>query len=546
MGFSESVSEGAPTRVSPQSLGDQGEPYGLALADGNVTGTASISDWLPDFLKGTATDKGKCQPSPLYDDALSLAKQLYYDQSKTAQLSDYQSKFNCQIKGDDDAVNFANQALHTIGDPYTRVMSKAQADEMRTAIQGDSQISGIGINIGLQKNERTGDSSYAIVGGVFPGTPAERAGLKPGDIILQIGDQSTKDLPMEKIQSLVRGDTGSKVQFKIDRDGKMMDIYATRASIEVPATIEKNFGDVEYVRLIDFMNDKTDTSLQSAISQHPNAKAFIVDVRGNPGGRVEEMLQTVGLLMKDGKLFTEQTRTEDGVENASIELNGNGIKTVKSGALISPVANRDRYMLNGRPLVLLVDEYSASASELLAGALKDNGAATLVGARTFGKGVGQVVVPIEDGAMVAVTNTRYTNPGGNWSGDGNQNRIGIEPNITVANDKGALPLSQSDKQFQTALAEARHLAGLGPEVSVPKASVPNPSVPKAIQSPAPLTPWMPSFAPTVPFFQRLKELQDLENGSQPVQTNLPGQIYQPSRTDQDNSPAQRVRKPYGP
>ena len=80
MGFSESVSEGAPTRVSPQSLGDQGEPYGLALADGNVTGTASISDWLPDFLKGTATDKGKCQPSPLYDDALSLAKQLYYDQ----------------------------------------------------------------------------------------------------------------------------------------------------------------------------------------------------------------------------------------------------------------------------------------------------------------------------------------------------------------------------------------------------------------------------------------------------------------------------------
>ncbi len=524
MGFSETVSEGAAMRVSPPFALENGEQYGLALSDGQTSATASISDWIPDFLKGKTSEPGTCQPSPLYDRALSTARQLYYDQALASKLNDYKSKFNCQIKTDEDAVKFANEALHVIGDPYTRVLNRAQADELKASIKGDNQVTGIGISIGMKKNDETGGVSYPVVGAVFPGTPAERAGLKPGDIILQVGGESTKDLPLEKVQTMVRGAEGSRVQLKIDRNGAMMDIYAERVKMEVPATLERNFGDVEYIRLINFMNDKTDESLKRAILTNPTAKAFIVDLRGNPGGRVEEMVETIGLLMKDGTIFNEETRTEQGAIKKTVELTEYGVKQKVEGSFLSPTSQRNRYLLNGRPLVVLVDEFSASASELLAAALKDNGRAVLVGAKTFGKGVGQQILSIENGAMVAVTNTRFTNPGGTWAGDGNERRVGIEPNIAVAADKGTIPLTSNDKQFQRALAEARRMAGVESVIPTPVV-VENPIVPL----PARVKP----FEPTVPFYKRLQELEELRKRQQQEQSAPSGQ------------PSPSVRKPYG-
>ncbi|MCC7527719.1 MAG: PDZ domain-containing protein [Candidatus Melainabacteria bacterium] len=525
MGFSETVSEGAAMRASNPFAVENGEQYGLALSDGQTSATASISDWIPDFLKGKASEPGNCQPSPLYDRALSTARQLYYDQALASKLNDYKNKFNCQIKTDEDAVKFANEALHVIGDPYTRVLNKAQADELKASIKGDNQVTGIGISlgIGMKKNDETGGVSYPVVGAVFPGTPAERAGLKPGDIILQVGGESTKDLPMEKVQTMVRGAEGSRVHLKIDRDGKMMDIYAERVKMEVPATLERNFGDVEYIKLINFMNDKTDESLKRAILTHPTARAFIVDLRGNPGGRVEEMVETIGLLMKAGTIFSEETRTEQGAIKKTVELTEHGVKQKIEGSFISPTLERNRYLLNGRPLVVLVDEFSASASELLAAALKDNGRAVLVGAKTFGKGVGQQILSIENGAMVAVTNTRFTNPGGTWAGDGNERRVGIEPNIAVAAGKGTIPLSSSDKQFERALAEARRMAGIEGVAPAP-AAVENPALP--------VTPRLKTFEPTIPFYKRREELEELRKRQQ-------------QQNDPSGQPGPGVRKPYG-
>ncbi len=531
MGFSETFSESAHARVSTPFAAERGAEYNLALADGQET--ASIVDWLPDFLTKRTTP-GNCQPSPLYDNALSTAKQLYYDQVLAAKLESYRNKFDCQIKTDNDAVKFANEALHVIGDPYTRVLNKAQSDDLLQAVKGDKQVIGIGINIGMRKDEETSGVAYPIVGAVFPGTPAEKAGLKAGDIILQVGDQSTKDMPLEKVQTIVRGAEGTRVQLKIDRDGTMMDVYAVRQKMEVPATLQRNFGDVHYVKLIDFMNDKTDTSLRQAIIANPYAKAFIIDLRGNPGGRVDEMVETIGLLMKDGTIYNEVTRTERGAINRTLELTDRGVKHTTEGLFFNPVYDRNSYLLNGRPLVVLVDEFSGSASELLAGALKDNGKAILVGNKTFGKGVGQQIIPIENGAMVAVTNTRFTNPGGNWAGDGNERRIGIEPNITVASEKGTLPLSAKDAQFQRALLEARRMAG-----------VESPVAPVSERPAVPMTPRVRPFEPTVPFYKRLQELEDLRRRQQPEQRQQQEQREQPERKEPGKTLTPPVRKPYG-
>lgn len=565
MGFSETVSDSAFTRVPPSSSSEIGkqEQYALALSTAEMTGTAGITDWLPDFLRGRATE-GKCAPSPLYDHALDIASRFYHDQSAVEKLRDFKAKFNCEIKTDDDAVNYANEALQVFGDPYTKVLNKKQADELRSAIQGETEVSGIGINIGMQKNERTGGVSYPIVSGVFPGTPAERAGLKPGDIIMQVGDQSTKDMALQQVQLLVTGEPGSRTQLKIDRDGKWLDVFVVRQKMEVPAIVHQRFGDVQYARLINFMNDKTDTSLKDVISQNPDAKAFIVDLRGNPGGRVEEMIETVGLLMKKGKLYTEETRTPLGLVSQTVELSENRVKAVRPGALFNATGERNQYMLNGRPLVVLVDEYSASASELLAGAVRGNDAGLLVGSRTFGKGVGQALVPIDNGTMVAVTNTKFINPGGGWAGDGNSNRLGIEPNITVAQENGTLFLSAADKQFQRALSEARRMAGGGALIESP---APAPDSVPAPSERVPLTPRFREFAPTVPFFQRFQEFDQLRRGGQQIpqyrqfqtQPAIPADSYRPPAVPyitppprdyipppRDDVPQQPVvRKPYG-
>lgn len=450
MTFSESNSDGAALRVSNQ--------FDQPKMEGQTTDTALMFDWVSDYFTGQKATTDKCLPSPLYDHALQLAKGLYHDQALASKLSVYESKFNCLIKNDDDAVNYANEALHVIGDPYTRVLSKKQADELRSSIAGEKQITGIGVSLLVQKNDKAGGYAYPFVAAVFPGTSAEKAGLKQGDYIIQVGGQSTKDLPMDKVQSLLRGEEGSRVQLKIDREGRTMDVFPTRAKIEVPATVEQNFGDVHYIKLIDFMNDKTDISLKQSITSHPDARAFIIDLRGNPGGRVEEMIETIGLLMKDGPIFTEQTRNQIGVVTKTLDLTDEGVRESRKGSPLVFTDNRNRYLLSGRPLVVLVDEFSASASELLAGALRDNGKALLVGSRTFGKGVGQQIIAIDNGSMVAVTNTKFINPGGNWSGDGNEHRIGIEPNVAVPSERGVAPLSVDDKQFQRALQEARRLS----------------------------------------------------------------------------------------
>lgn len=408
-----------------------------------------FEDWLKDFVLKQLEEKGACKPNPVYEDALKQASALYFDQSKVEALKKAPKPSDCDISTHEKAVDKANETLQALGDPYTHVLGRKEVEAFNKMVEGET-LTGIGVSMTLRKS---GDATYPVLSSVFPGTPAEKAGLEAGDILLQVDGQSLRNLPLDQAQALLRGQESSRAQIKFDREGVSKDVFVTRAKIEIPATlVQKIDDDVLYVRLIDFMNENTDDELAQALSANATSKALILDVRQNPGGMVDEMIETLALLMKDGKVFRQETKSENGLHKFDVLLNRFGVNI--AGQLVD---RPNVYMMGSRPIVLLIDEHSVSASELLAGALKDNQRAVLVGSKTFGKGVGQWVRPIADGAMLSVTGIRFENPSGFWPGDGFNNRKGIEPNITIAQAPTAIPLSKDDVQFQRALEEARKL-----------------------------------------------------------------------------------------
>lgn len=395
-----------------------------------------------------------CPTSPVYDGAMREVIARFYDQTKVKVLSDQLTSHNCEIKSDDQAVDIANKVLEAIGDPYTRVMKKSEVDEMNKAVRGETSLTGIGIVVGPDKPEaKTEARPKAQM--VFPGTPAQKAGLQNGDIILQVDGKDTKGMSMDDVTKMIRGPKGTEVTLRVDRQGKMLDMKPVRDEVNIPAAIERRIDDVLYVRIFDFMNDKSDQALRGALWENTDAKGLILDLRRNGGGRVDEMIEVLGIVMKKGNVInsTETEKTLYGgarTKKLSYDLLDDAAIIRNDGIPVARV-QRTQNWLGDRPLVLLVDEYSASASELMTGALKDNQAAIIVGEKTFGKGIGQRVIPNANGTMVLVTDTKYTSPNGTWAGNGDKTKIGFEPDVNVPLGDVYIPLSDEDTQFKKAM-----------------------------------------------------------------------------------------------
>jgi carboxyl-terminal processing protease len=399
--------------------------------------------WISETIWG-------CAPNPTYTDALTLAAQSTYFVDKTSAIEKQIGQNSCKMKTEKDAVAYANKALEVVDDPYTHVLPKAVADAVKTEIAGEAQIAGIGIKlVAVGPKDTLGPN---VIGSVYRDSPAARAGLQPGDIIMAINGQGTFGLPQKDVLRMLKGDDNSKVSLKVDRDGKLIDAFMTREKVTIPATNTKMVGDTLYVKLNDFLNDKTDIELAKAMKDNPKAKSIIIDLRGNGGGRLEEMFQTISLLMDEGKIFTEESRSMSKKEiiPTKVTLERDGIKQTTGGLVIGE-HERQPNLAGDRPVVVLVDKGSASASELFTGAIKDNSRGTIVGERTYGKGVGQGIMELNSGAMLLVTATKYKTPNGVWVGDGHNKRFGIQPDVVVPQDQAYVPLSAGDAQFQKAL-----------------------------------------------------------------------------------------------
>ncbi|MGI6633426.1 MAG: S41 family peptidase [Bacillota bacterium] len=290
--------------------------------------------------------------------------------------------------------------VNTLGDPYSVYMSKREWEEFQVRTSGE--YSGIGVTIGV-----SGD--YVEIAKPMKGSPAEEAGLQAGDVILKVDGKaiSTSD----EAASLIRGPAGTDVTITLGRGTESFDVTITRREISVPATsYEMLENDIGYIELMSF-NEHSDTEVAAALQslKSDGAKAIVLDLRYNGGGYVNQCLNIAEMLIPEGPVVTLDYKNQP---QETYSSRGSGL---------------------GLPLFVLVNGGSASASEILAGAIQDRGVGKLIGETTFGKGLVQGAYPLRDGSVVKLTTAEYLTPSGRAiNGDG------LKPDYEVAGDEEQL------------------------------------------------------------------------------------------------------------
>jgi carboxyl-terminal processing protease len=300
-----------------------------------------------------------------------------------------------------EAYKSIREMLKKLEDPYTRFMNPEEFKNLQVDTSGE--LTGIGITI--SQDEKT---KQLLVIAPIEDTPAFRAGILAKDIILEIDGKNTKGMDTNDAVSLIRGKAGTKVKLTILRNGQKKQFYIQRARIEIhPVRYSEKktpAGNIGYIRLNQFSANAS-KEMKDAI-QNLEAKkvsGYILDLRGNPGGLLYASIEIAQMWMNKGTIvFT-------------IDRQGTQDKQVANGSA-----------LTNKALVVLVDKGSASASEILSGALQDNKRAILVGNQTFGKGLVQSVQPLKSGSGLAVTIAKYHTPSGK-----DINKHGIDPDVKV-------------------------------------------------------------------------------------------------------------------
>lgn len=330
--------------------------------------------------------------------------QIYYEQpEQQADLVFFEEVFNLVKDSypfevdDSKLIEAALKGMLQSIDPYSNYYTKEEAESMYAPIYG--KFSGIGIYI----EEKEG---YINVVSTIKGQPAEKAGIKKDDLIISVNDTDVKDMGLEKSSSMIKGPNGTKVKIGVKRGEKILTFDITRETITInPVKYEILENNIGYIIIEDF-NSQSTAEVKKALNEFDkkNITKVILDLRDNPGGLLNEALSISRLFVPSGAILHVKEKNKELVTYRSVLL-------------------KPKYKL-----AVLVNENSASASEILAGAIKDRKAGTLIGTKTFGKGIIQSLISVSDGSMVKLTTAEYLTP--------NKTSIhgkGIEPNIVIVN-----------------------------------------------------------------------------------------------------------------
>jgi carboxyl-terminal processing protease len=315
-------------------------------------------------------------------------------------------------------------SLAILGDQYTRFYRPDVAARMRENLSG--AVEGIGAFV---RETEEGDTEIVRP---IPGQPAEQAGIRPGDIIIGVDGEDVRGQTLDEVISKVRGPRGSEVVLTIQRDGEdgSLQIAITRTRFEVP-TIEAQMlqeeaaGDIAYIRLSNFSanaENQLTEALKELLAQNP--AGLILDLRDNPGGFLDQSIAVADLFLSNGVILFE--RNQVGLDQTFEASPGDIAESI--------------------PMVVLINPGSASASEIVAGAIQDNGRAILIGETTFGKGSVQRSRQLSDGSELRVTFARWFTPNNQTIDD-----QGISPDILVETDEVFMYASEDDIQLQRAL-----------------------------------------------------------------------------------------------
>ncbi|MBE3085787.1 MAG: S41 family peptidase, partial [Bacteroidetes bacterium] len=335
--------------------------------------------------KVSALDKSVYKDIKTFNEVFDMVKKNYVDEVDSATL----------IQG---AINGMIRSL----DPHSSFMTPEIYKELEVETQG--RFGGIGIEITILKDVLT-------VVSPIEDTPAFNAGIKTGDQIIRIDGKSTKDITIMEAVKKLRGPKDTKVTITIMRENmpKPKDIVLTRAIIQIKSVKAKTFENhIGYIRVASF-HERTSDDLRKAlreVSEKLNPmKGLVLDLRNDPGGLLIQAIEVADMFLKSGVIVSTRGRTKNMETKAMARNDDNEITC---------------------PMVVLVNEGTASAAEIVAGALQDNGRALVIGTQTFGKASVQTVIPLEDGSALKLTTARYYTPKGR-----SIQAEGIKPDIVV-------------------------------------------------------------------------------------------------------------------
>lgn len=339
-------------------------------------------------------------PQKVFDKAWRVISKDYYEVSLNNQdWSRWKRHYSGKIKTEDDAKVAIDTMIASLDEPYTRYLNKKDYEDMITSIT--SKIYGIGVNIYSK-------SGKIVIFNVMPSTPAEMAQLKQGDIIINVDAKDTSGMNVSEVASLVRGPENSIVEITVLRDGKKITKKIKRKEIKIKnvksSILDNHIG---YIQIVSFMGGTTSSEFIEALENVKNTDSIILDLRGNTGGLLDNAVFIANMFIPKGEI---------------VEI------IYRNNAKRSITAKEDVKYLD-KPLVVLVNGASASASEILSGALKDYKKATIIGKKTFGKGLVQKVVPMPNRTGLNVTIAKYLTPNGT-----DINKLGIKPDIEIGKE----------------------------------------------------------------------------------------------------------------
>lgn len=361
---------------------------------------------------GTSTDKPTVEASRLqalakFTKVLSIVEKYNVDNLTIEELMDK------SLKG-----------MMTNLDAHSNYLDSKSFESLK--VQTNGEFGGLGITVGMK------DGALTVIAPI-EGTPADKAGMKAGDIILKIDDKSTLGMGLDEAVSIMRGPKGAPIDLTIVRTGELkpLDIHIVRDIIKIESVYAKTIGEeILYIRVTSF-DKKVVEDVSKVIKQHQGeTKGIILDLRNNPGGLLDQAVGLVDLFVDEGVIVSQKGR--DTRENETYNAN-------------------DSATLTKAPLLVLVNGGSASASEIVSGALQDHKRAVVLGTKTFGKGSVQVILPVTATDAIKLTVARYYLPSGRTI-----QAVGVTPDIEV------LAGTVDTKENQFSLKEAdlkKHLQG---------------------------------------------------------------------------------------
>ena len=367
-------------------------------------------------------DTSHLSPQKLFDHAWQVVKNEYYDPNFNRQYwIRWKNHYRGKIKTEDDAKVAIDTMLESLDDPYSRFLTKQEFADQNNSIT--SKISGIGVNI-------VNESGKIRIINVMENTPAQFAELKVGDIIVAVDGIKVSGLSLAEVSNLVKGPINSFVSIDVLRNKDLIKKKIIRKEIAiktVKSSVDKNIG---YIQLASFISNSTPNEFLEALENTDDTEGLIIDLRGNTGGLLPNAVFISNLFIPEGKIVSIVGR---------------------NGYHYDIMAQKTDVNID-KPIILLVDGASASASEIFSGAMKDNGRAVIIGEQSFGKGLVQEINKLPNNSGINITIQKYLTPNGT-----DIHKKGITPDVLVEFTEEDLK-NKNDVQLKKAIEIARELS----------------------------------------------------------------------------------------